>query len=127
MEMKFAFKATARCRVYEKGNNERFYSEDISLIFNKKTAMNFLFRFAPYAFNLDGYKVIFHMNNLEVDGLQLVTDDKIYLVTNLNQLFIEIHEGYFNILLSEKMIKVMNYDFDTNYTEVTDEFTGEPE
>lgn len=125
MEMNLGFSTVARCRVYDKGNSEVYHTEDITLNFDKTNAMNFLFRFAPYAFNLNGFKVIFHMSNTSVDGLQLITDDKVYLVTNLNQLFADVHQGYFNMISSEKLLSIINYDFDTIDEDIKDEFENE--
>jgi hypothetical protein len=124
MKFENTFNVIARCRIYEKGDTENYHTDDIVLHFNKEKAMCFLFRFSPYAFSIDNFKVIFHMDGTSVDGLQLVDNDNIYIVTNLNQLFIEVHEGYFNILAFEKINNILTFDFNTNYSseDIEDEF-----
>ena len=125
MDMNLTFSVTARCYVYEKGDNENYKKEDIILEFDETTAMNFLFRFAPYAFMLNGYKIIFHMNGTSVDGLQLIDEDSIYVVSNLNQVFSEVYQGYYNIITMKKISGILNYDFDSyKEEEVKDEFEG---
>ena len=131
MRMNTTFTVTARCNVYESNSREIddksiSYKQDIELHFNRDTAANFLFRFAPYAFNLDGYKIIFIMNgSTEVKGIELLKDNKVYVVLNVNQIFLDVHEGYYRIITCDKLDSILNFDFnETDESEIEDEFSN---
>jgi hypothetical protein len=66
MKFENTFNVIARCRIYEKGDTENYHTDDIVLHFNKEKAMCFLFRFSPYAFSIDNFKVIFHLHLLQI-------------------------------------------------------------
>lgn len=126
MKVNSTITVTARCRVYDRGDSNNYKdTQDIDLSMDIVTAANFLLRVCPYAFQVDGYKVIFHMDNLTADGLQFVKDDEIFVVTNFAQFMSDIHLGYIKLIMMSKLDDIMEFDFNSLYDDVEDEFESE--
>ena len=104
--------------------------EKLELELDQIMAGNFLFKFSPSTFNLNGYKVCSRYDNsFNLKNFILSKDNYIYIVTDTARLLSDIHEGYFRILTMNKINDVMEFDFnlEEDYDEIHEEFEGEEE
>lgn len=127
MNISFGFSITARCKKFEKDSigGDMFEKLDIDLHFNIETAERFLFRFYDPILLIDDYKLAFKYNNKnELIGITLYQDDYIYIVTNPNQIIVDIIEGYFKLKSLDKFTDILDYDFRTeiDLKDVEDEY-----
>jgi len=127
MNINFGFSVIARCKKFEKDaiGRDMFEKLDIDLHFNIEQAERFLFRFYDPILLIDDYKLAFKYNNKnELIGITLYQDDYIYIVTNPNQIIVDIIEGYFKLKSLDKFTDILDYDFRTeiDLKDVEDEY-----
>ena len=125
MTLNMEFTVTARCRVYDKSDDSKEpYTEDIDLHLNKDQAMGLLLRFAPSHFALDEFKISFHKDGIgDIDGIILIKDNKHYVIKNTNQFISDVHEGYFRLLMLNKLSSLLEMpEIAFDDSEVVDEF-----
>jgi hypothetical protein len=136
MDIKTTFSVIARCRKrnmlddrdkFIKISNKNigdYTVEDIELTFDINSARKLLFKFTGRYLLLGEYNIIMNQedNNNYISIVD--KDHNLYLVTNVNQLLNEVIAGYDNLVVLNKMIDILNYDYSTldNNNNVEDEF-----
>jgi hypothetical protein len=87
---------------------------NITLNMNLTDASNFIFRFKSPVFSVDTYKVLLKYDSMgNCKEIILIKDDKIYIVLNKEQLISDITEGYFRIRMTDKIVNILDFDFET--------------
>ena len=90
-------------------------SKEVRLEFDIESAQKFLFRFGPETFDLsDSIKVMFLKNKDKeiISILLIIKDDSSYIITNYEQIFRDIHEGYMKLSALEKITNILDFDFE---------------
>lgn len=116
MNFNMTFTVTARCDKFTKGDNtsEKIDTVDLNIPMDKDKSMNFLFRFMPSSFDLDDYKVLLKFDNYnKLNAVILIDDEFLYVVKNFNQFINDIIEGYNRTRVTEKIVSILDFDFDT--------------
>lgn len=127
--MKFdtSFTVNAICNIFDEDNqNIEEKGAKIDLKISKEQASNFLFRFAPPVFMVEDYKVVLRFDNMNcLKAIVLMKNDKLYVIINTNQVISDIMEGYIRLRTSDKILSIMEFDFETALYDdngVVDEF-----
>lgn len=139
MKINSTFKVTFNLNKYQKAdtsvNQEGILQDKVEKVelefeLNKNDAGNFLFKFSPSIFNLNGYAVgIKYDDQNRLKNIILAKDNDVYLVTDIIKLLSDIHEGYFRILTMNKINDIMEFDFnlEEDYDEIHEEFENDEE
>lgn len=104
------------------------YSDIIEIYCDKNDILNILMRFNNASFILDEYKASFRYAGDNVHDLILIKDERIFVVTNLNQVFNDAYNALCKILVQEKFNQIVEFDFESmnnyilNKDEIEDEF-----
>lgn len=124
--MNLSFTVIARCKIFEKGLDESYdVKEDIELEFDREKALKFLLRFSESAMIIGEYKMMFKYNDKHlVTGIVLFKQDKVYMVTNTQQVVSDIIKGYEYLVTMDKVSDIMSFDFNAamDFSDVEDEF-----
>ena len=128
MKINMTFNVSAICKVYSKSDTDKAAdNKTLNIDMDAHTAINFLFKFAPYGFNMGEFKVlIVHDGYNNLQGISFHRDDDLYIVTNVNQFLSDILEGYERIIMMERLSNIVETSSFSSSTpdsgEVLDEF-----
>jgi len=115
---------------YEGTLKDKIEKVDIKLSLDERSAADFLFKFSPSIFILDGYTIGMKYDKYhKLKNIVLTKDNNVYVVTNMIKLFSDIHEGYFRILTMNKINDIMEFDFnlEEDYDDIHEEFEDDEE
>ena len=116
MKFEMNFIVTMSCNHYEGDNTSSFSKETLEISLTEKDAKWFLFNFTPNVFKLKDYVVFLRFDQSQVLQSIVLREHEsgdMYVVTNLNQVISQIHEGYLRSKISNKVLQIMEFDFDT--------------
>lgn len=112
MRMNFSFTVTARLAPMSSIEEDKF---DIELEFDQSRAEAFLFRFCSAELLFDDYIIVFKYDEAyrinAIYARHKDHRDKIYLVTNSNQLVEDVIKGYNYLISMDKMADLLDFDF----------------
>lgn len=107
--------------------SDKMEKVDITLKLSAKQAACFLFRFYTSMFKIDNYNIAMRYDEYhKLRNIIFIKDDYIYIVYNMNQVLVDIHEGYFRLLAMDKFNSILEFDFDIEEDdEIHEEFEDE--
>lgn len=139
MKINSTFKVLFKVNKYQKTDNsikqegtlqDKVEKLELEFELDEKMAGNFLFKFTPSVFTINGYVIgIKYDEHNRLKNIILTKEDNVYLVTDIIKLLSDIHEGYFRILTMNKINDIMEFDFnlEEDYDEIHEEFEDEEE
>ena len=117
--------------INQEGNlKDKIEKIDLEFELDDKTAGNFLFRFFPSMFKLNGYNVCMRYDNsFKLKNVVLAKDDYVYIVSDTLKFLSDVHEGYFRLIAMNKVNDILEFDFnlEEDYDEIHEEFEDEEE